>query len=131
MMPHTFAVWGLGFTISCGIGHFAVKIFLWWLSNLLDVRRDDDATRTPPWLTGLLERCFFTLAVAVNAAGVVPAMMTWLVLKLAANWQYRENLKDPDKTNYKFSAIVTGLLSMLFAYIGGLVIWRWSYVSTR
>jgi hypothetical protein len=26
-------------------------------------------------------------------------MMTWLVLKLAANWQYREGLKEPDKTN--------------------------------
>jgi hypothetical protein len=125
-MLHLLVVWGLGFTISCGVGHFAVAIFLRWLSGLLEVPRDDDAKRTPPWLTGLLERIFFTLAVAVNATGVLPAMIAWLALKLVANWQHRENLKDPAKTNYKFSAIVSGLLSMLFAYIGGLVIWHWS-----
>jgi hypothetical protein len=50
----------------------------------------------------------------------LPAMIAWLALKLVANWQNRDDIKDPlDKTNYKFSAIVTGLLSMLFAYVGG------------
>jgi hypothetical protein len=59
----------------------------------------------------------------MNAAGVVPAMMTWLVVKLAANWQYREDIESSrDKANYKFSDIIVGLLSMLFAYVGGLLI---------
>jgi hypothetical protein len=117
---------GLGFTISCLLGHFAVENFHRWLTHRLGVPRDLDAKRTPPWLTGSLERGFFTIAVAVNATGVLPAMIAWLALKLVANWQNRDDIKDPlDKTNYKFSAIVTGLLSMLFAYVGGLVIWHW------
>jgi hypothetical protein len=53
-------------------------------------------------------------------------MIAWLALKLAANWQFREDIKDPvDRTNYKFSAILAGLLSMLFAYLGGLAIRQW------
>lgn len=125
---HSLSVWGLGFTISCGIGHVAVAKFHRWLTHRLGVPRDLGARRTSPGLTGFLERVFFTLAVAVNTTGVLPAMIAWLALKLAANWQYRDDI-DGDaekKKNYKFSAIVTGLLSMLFAYIGGLVIWHWS-----
>jgi hypothetical protein len=122
------AVLLLGFAISCVLGHFVVKSFLGWLSHRLEVPRDPNAKRTPPWLTGFLERVFFTIAVAVNATGVLPAMIAWLVLKLAANWQYREDIKDNNsvnRTNYKFTAILAGLLSMLFAYIGGLAIQCW------
>lgn len=96
--------------------------FLRWLSRLLGVPRDPHGKRTPPWLTGLLERVFFTIAVAVNAAGVLSAMMAWLALKLAANWQMRDDIPMADKTNYKFSSIVAGLLSMLIAYVAGLLI---------
>jgi hypothetical protein len=116
-------VWILGFGISCVLGHFVVGKFHEWLCGHLDVRRDPTEKRTPPWLTGLLERVFFTLAVAMNATGVVPAMMTWLIAKLAANWQYRGDIpSERDKANYKFSAIIVGLLSMLFAYVGGVLI---------
>ena len=125
---HSLSVWGLGFTISCAIGHVAVAKFHRWLTHRLGVPRDLGARRTPLWLTGFLERVFFTLAVAVNTTGVLPAIIAWLALKLAANWQNRDDIDGDAETkkNYKFSAIVTGLLSMLFAYIGGLVIWRWS-----
>jgi hypothetical protein len=116
----------MGFTISCVLGHFVVKKFLWWLSHRLGAPRDPNAKRTPPGLTGFLERVFFTIAVAVNATGVLPAMIAWLALKLAANWQYRDDINSVERTNYKFSAILAGLLSMLLAYIGGLAIqWWW------
>jgi hypothetical protein len=120
---HSLAFWGLGLTISCGIGHVIVSKFHRWLTHLLGVPRDLDANRTPPGLTGFLERLFFTIAVAVNASDALTAMMAWLALKLAANWQSRTDIPGAEiKKNYTFSAIVTGLLSMLFAYIGGLVI---------
>jgi hypothetical protein len=123
----TLVVWVLGFTISLILGHFVVENFHWWLTHRLGVPRDLNEKRTPPWLTGLLERVFFTIAVAMNATGIAPAMMTWLVLKLAANWQYRDDIPNAaDKANYKVSAILTGLLSMLFAYVAGLLIMHWS-----
>jgi hypothetical protein len=61
--------------------------------------------------------------VAVNSPGVVPAMIAWLGVKLVANWQLREDIKDQaQKANYKFSALIAGLLSMLIALISGLLI---------
>ena len=116
----------LGFAISCGLGHFIVGYFLRRLREYIGLPPKEEKG-TPPWLTGLLERFFFTIAVAVNATGVLPAMIAWLGLKLVANWQLREDIPDPvTKANYKFTAIVAGLLSMLFAYVGGLVI-QWAY----
>jgi hypothetical protein len=115
--------WVLGFTISCLLGHFVVGWFHRWLTGRLDLCANLTEKRTPPPLTGLLERVFFTVAVAMNASGVLPAMMTWLVLKLAANWQYRDDTDSPvTKANRKFRAILAGLVSMLFAYVGGLLI---------
>jgi hypothetical protein len=84
---------------------------------------DPTAKKTPAWITGYLERFLFTVAVASNMAGVLPAMITWLVVKLAANWQLREDIKDQrEKANYKFSALLAGLLSMIIALVSGLLI---------
>src|ERR1700682_1979704 len=56
-------------------------------------------------------------------AGVLPAMITWLVVKLAANWQLREDIPEQrKKANYKFSALLAGLLSMIIALVSGLLI---------
>jgi hypothetical protein len=87
---------------------------------------------TPPWLTGQLERFFFTIAVAMDASGVMPAMIAWLGLKLVANWQLRHDIGQSDSegrsggdlvsANYRYSAVVAGLLSMLFTLVGGQVI---------
>ena len=118
------ADWILGFAFSCLLGHFVVEWFYRWRTRRLNLSPPiPTTTRTSPSLTGFLERVFFTTAVAMEATGVLPAMMTWLVLKLAANWQYRNDVDDEaTKTNRKFRAILTGLLSMLIAYIGGLLI---------
>ena len=126
MLRTGLALWGgVGFTISCGIGHVVVAKFHRWLTHRLRVPRDLGARRTAPGLTGFLERLFFTLAVAVNASDALTAMMAWLALKLAANWQNRPDITDVEtRKNYAFSAIVTGFLSMLFAYVGGLIIWH-------
>jgi len=121
------AVWILGMLLSCVLGHFIVGEFLRRLSinlGLLESRNPDSiAAKTPSWVTGYLERFFFTVAVAADMAGVIPAMMTWLVVKLAANWQLREDIKDQrEKANYKFSALLAGLVSMIIAFVLGLLI---------
>lgn len=122
-MSDTLSVWGLGFGTSCVIGTVAVGAFHHWLTKRLGLLTPKEK-RTSPWLTGLLERIFFTLAVATNATGVLPAMIAWLAVKLAANWNRRPITNGEEVTikNYAFSALVTGLLSMLFAYVGGLLI---------
>jgi hypothetical protein len=98
---HSLSVWGLGFAISCGIGHVAVAKFHRWLTHRLGVPRDLGARRTPPGLTGFLERVFFTLAMAVNTTGVLPTMIAWLALKLAANWQNRDDITGDAETKKK------------------------------
>jgi hypothetical protein len=109
-------------------GHFIVGEFLRRLSIHLGLRKDRNfpeptAKKTPAWITGYLERFLFTVAVAANMAGVLPAMITWLVVKLAANWQLREDIPEQrKKANYKFSALLAGLLSMIIALVSGLLI---------
>lgn len=43
---------------------------------------------------GLLERFFFTLAIAFNIPGVGVAMLAWITAKMAANWNNRKPLGD-------------------------------------
>jgi hypothetical protein len=105
-------VWLTGLVLSCGLGYFIVEEFLKRLSNHLGLPADrsvpgDTTKRTPVWVTGGLERFFITIAVAVNIAGVLPAMIAWLGIKLAANWQSRTDTKDQRK-NYHFSALMGG-----------------------
>jgi hypothetical protein len=84
--------------------------------------------RTPPFLTGICERIFFCLAIAAGAPDWLTGMIGWLAVKLGANWQVRSELAPPERTNYAFSALLTGLVSMFFAGVAGYFIryllWR-------
>ncbi|MDD2098944.1 hypothetical protein [Pseudomonas putida] len=83
----------------------------------------------PPALTGLIERLFFTVLVAFNVAGVVAAMVGWMALKLATNWNLKFWEQTPSARLFGFSALLAGLISMLFAFLGGLIVKRelWSH----
>jgi hypothetical protein len=78
--------------------------------------------RMPPWLTGLVERGFFVLLVATQVEGVPEAMIGWLALKLATNWQKLDPEKNPDAQTRGLLALLTGVISLAFAYIGGAII---------
>jgi hypothetical protein len=129
-------VWIIGLAFSCAAGHFIVEFFLRWLSGILGLPPDrkvagDLTKRTYTWITGPLERLFFTIAVAANMAGVVPAMITWLVVKLAANWQQYTGSQNDEAgaetaKNYRFSALLGGFVSMLIALVSGLLILRFA-----
>lgn len=45
-------------------------------------------------------------------------MIVWLGLKLASNWN-RPEQTDPSTRIYAFTALLAGLLSMLFSFLGG------------
>jgi hypothetical protein len=83
---------------------------------------EDSHRGVPPALTGIIERLFFTVLVAFDVAGVPAAMIAWIALKLATNWNQDYWKGTSSARLYGFSALIAGLVSMLFAFLGGLVV---------
>lgn len=77
--------------------------------------------RVPAWITGAVERFVFSVLVALNVSGVAPAMVGWLALKMAANWNRKDLDDNPKARGFALSALLAGLVSMLFATVGGLI----------
>jgi len=115
--------WVIGFAISILGGSFAAWAFLAF------ARRDTDAGSKPelgarrvkPWLVGAIERTFFTLLVAFKVSGYPAAMIGWLALKLATNWNHPAWKDNPEARTHGLLALLAGLISMLFAFLGGSV----------
>jgi len=116
------AAWIVGLVITTLVGHFVLVMFLDWLRGRSGLEKKT-LRGVPAGITGITERIFFASLVAVDASGYSTAMMGWLVLKLATNWNHPDR-KDDDRRVWAFSALVAGLLSMLIAFFGGLFI-RW------
>ncbi len=76
----------------------------------------------PGWVTGSVERLFFTVLVGLGVLGVPALMLVWLGLKMATNWNHPTWKDKPETRAYALSALLGGLVSMLFALIGGLLI---------
>jgi hypothetical protein len=117
--------WIVGLVVSLGVGGLVVWLFLCVLRRSLGLRckppRADPGV--PGWLTGFVERLFFTILVGVDVTGastvaIAGLMLGWMGLKLASNWN-RPEQKDPIIRVYAFCALLAGLLSMLFAFVGG------------
>jgi len=56
-------------------------------------------------------------------------MMAWLALKLGANWQSRKGMCDEKRTNYAFSALLAGSVSMMMAAFGGWLIQKYGWMK--
>ena len=91
--------WLLGLTWALVVGHLVTKFVLNRIRAFLvaaGTAAGDTGTLpwsigtgVPSWLTGTIERLFFTTAVAFELSGVATAMMAWMGVKLAANWNRR------------------------------------------
>ncbi len=116
------ARWIIGLVFSLGIGWLVTGIFLRRLRAFIGLPTQGDVEsgirEIPPWLVGLIERLFFTLLVAFGVSGTAVAMMVWITLKMATNWN-RPGEENP--VPLAFSALLADLVSMLFALIGGLI----------
>ena len=118
--------WIVGFVVALAIGHIVVAFFLARLRARI-VSKKPAAERVPAALTGLHERVFFTLLVALDVSGVAPAMMIWLTVKMAANWNRPAPSGPQDASEEErriagaMSALLAGLVSMTFAMMGGLI----------
>ena len=122
--------------ISWVFGHVVVYLFRLCLKTHMKLPEDnlDPATKEfPGWLTGVLERTIFTLWVGFAGPGpaVVTGMGGWLALKLATNWN-RRNVGDENDDNQAtqvriirgaWLALMSGVVSMGFAFLGGIIIW--------
>jgi len=91
---------------------------------------DAPRRRVPSWFTGTIERIFFTTLVAFDVAGYPVAMIVWLAAKMAATWTGRGTPRNDTEeeakqaNDYRISSSITlvnGLVSMMFALIGGLI----------
>lgn len=117
--------WFLGLVFSLFIGHYAASWVRSWLYSSCKLkewnrpRKGEGPARVKAWQTGFLERSFFTIVVGLKYPGVLGAMMAWLGLKLGANWAHSILKGKKLVTSYALVALLTGLVSMLFALIGG------------
>lgn len=117
--------WIIGYGIALA-GSFVVGPFVDYQRDKLTAgawskgkneRRPDVSAR----LVGFMECAFFTLAVAHNMPGVIAAMMSWVAVKLAANWANRPAPTDELTGPFRLTAILGTLFSMGFALVGGLI----------
>lgn len=114
----------LGLAIALIGGGFAAWAFSAVTSSLLKLPPKSSSTvaRIPPWLTGLVERSFFVILVATQVEGIPEAMIGWLAIKLAVNWQKLDSEKNPDAQTRGLLALLCGAISLAFAYVGGAIL---------
>lgn len=117
--------WVVGIGISLVVGHLVTWTFLLVLRRSIGLGAkpslSQDGKRVPGWVLGLVERLFFTVLVGLKIPGAPAAMMGWLALKLATNWNHPDWKDKPDIRAFALSALLAGLVSMLFALLGGIV----------
>ncbi len=116
--------WIYGLFFSVVIGGAVTGLFLYVLRQGilgLEEKPKPKNKSIPPWLTGAVERIVFTVLIAAGIAGTAPAMIGWLALKLASNWNREDRKNNPKTRPYAFSALLAGLVSMFFAALGGLI----------
>jgi hypothetical protein len=117
---HMPGYWVVGLLFAVFGGMIVNPLLLWWLRRGItppELPRE----RIKGWVTGGIERLFFAVLVGLGASGVTGAMIGWIAIKLASNWNHKNWEAFPGARAYAFSALLGGLVSMLFAYLGGAI----------
>ena len=130
--------WLIGLTFSLVGGGLASGL----TTHLWRKGKNIPSNSTPTVFMGLIERLFFTFGIAFGLSGMAPAMVAFIAAKMVAGWNtYGANKKDgggaekpkddaekekdavdsaPVK-QLRMSALAGGIISILFATIGGLI----------
>lgn len=123
-----------GLLFAIGVGHVCVKYPLDYLRKKmgglekpsrrvrLPAFNNPLQVEVPPPLTGSIERVFFTVLVGSSVDGYPTAMMAWLALKLASNWNHKDMEGKPGARAFALTALLAGLVSLLFAFWGGVIV---------
>jgi hypothetical protein len=110
-----------GFGISLFLAHHLLPLLLKRLRAGLGKEPTLPGEELPAGIVGFVERGFFTIAVAANLPGVLTAMILWIAAKMAAHWGSRsEAIHDIEAL--RLTGLLGGMVSMLFALIGGGVV---------
>lgn len=97
----------------------AILSYFWYraLAKLLRVKREITGWKAilteNGVLTGIIERAFFTVAIATNIGGVTIAMVAWTVLKSNTLW-----MAFIQKEKYEWNRVSVSL----FASLGSMII---------
>ena len=87
-----------------------------------------------PCVLGTIERLFFTIVVAFNVSGTATAMIGWIAVKMATDWQIIVKDDKDNRKSWKRQLAMSGLLgsmiSLFFALIGGLVLRYWNCIKS-
>lgn len=115
--------WIIGLIFSLIIGSFVTALFLYTLRGLMGLgdKPKPEVKRVPPYVTGIVERLVFTILIGLDIQGIPQAMIGWLALKFATNWNSDLWKKDPKTRSFAFTALLAGLISMLMAVLGGFI----------
>jgi hypothetical protein len=107
-------------------GCVAVEFFIRFTSTVINLpeKPNPGLPRIPPGLTGVIERLVFLMLVATRLEDIGSAMMGWLAIKLASNWQRYNPENEPSAPMRALLAALAGLISLAFAYLGGVLL-RW------
>src|SRR6476646_4511744 len=115
--------WIAGLLLALVGGSIVVQLFLYSVRRMLGLGKKpkESIKRVPPWLTGAVERLAFTVFVGLELPGAATAMMGWLAIKLATNWNRDDMQKVGAARPFSFTALLAGLISMTFAAVGGMI----------
>jgi hypothetical protein len=141
--------WIIGLSFSIILGHLVISsslvVLRRYLESLQDVfntynkkkkiclylgldffpQIDPSEKQVPYWVTGLIERSFFTIVVAFDISGTATAMIGWITVKMLASKSYKEDYSKSEGISIfklEFAGLLGNLGSMLFALLGGLII---------
>jgi MFS superfamily sulfate permease-like transporter len=118
--------WLVAAFVALPIGHIAASQMRNWLRRKIP-KKEGEAEPThylPASVIGYLERTFFGLVIAFEVSGAAVAMMAWIAAKLAANWNRWDEKEESARRKaiaYSISALLSGMVSMIFALVAGLI----------
>ena len=116
--------WTLGLVTAVVGGLVVTASFHWVLGRYLRLTPKEplrQVRRVPAALTGIVERLFFAVLVGFQVSGASTAMIAWIALKLATNWNNPKWNEAQKFRAFAFRALLTGLVSMLCAFVGGMI----------
>jgi len=129
----------VGAAVTLGLGHLGIVIFLKTIRNHIYEQTKDkekihpiyiDPLAIPGWLIGLIERIFFGALVTFDISATGAAMGTWMIVKMGTDWHrlLQEDKSEGKPDKYKigprslaWGSLSAGVISLLFALIGGLI----------
>lgn len=123
----TLLSWTYGFLVSLLLGTIVSTIFIKLIRHFKDLKniekdKLDSKHRIGGFFIGIIERIFFTVCTAFNLSGLVIGIIGWLTIKMASNHNLLNGQeRTSESRNLALSALLGGLISMLFAILGGLI----------